>query len=163
MNHQQALAALTAIAIATGATAGVGLAQTTAGTKATVANETGNPIDAPETVDPGQQLDVSVSGAAEGASIEVWGPVTQSGKGERIMSVPLTGGTAMLTAPQVSASYEMRYVGANGRTRALRSQRRAASCSTRKAAAPSTRTARWCAAARGCPSVTPLVSSRRRR
>jgi hypothetical protein len=122
MRHQQALAALTAVvlaglAIATGATTAG--AQTTAGTKATVANETGNPINAPETVDPGQQVAVSVAGASEGASVELWGPVGESGGGERIQSVPVTGGTAQLTAPQVSASYQLRYV-ANGSVRAHR-------------------------------------------
>lgn len=130
MNHQRTIAALAAAALL----AGAGLtgatdagAQTTAQTKATVANETGNPIDAPETVDPGQQITVSVSDASEGANIEVWGPVGQSGKGERLDSVPLTGGSATVTAPPVSASYELRLVGANGVTRAHRALEVAAS------------------------------------
>ena len=128
MKHQQALAALAALAVATGAAFGTGaVAQTTAQTKATVANETGNPIDAPETVDPGQQVTVSVASAVEGGQIEVWGPVTQSGIGDRVSSVPLTGGTALVTAPQVSASYQLRLVGANGATRAQRAFEVAAS------------------------------------
>ena len=128
MRHQQALAALAAIAMA-GAAVVTGTevaAQTTAETRATVANETGNPIGAPETVDPGQQVTVSVAGAPEGASLELWGPVTQAGRGERIASVPVTGGTAQLTAPQMSASYQLRLV-ANGATRAHRAFEVAAS------------------------------------
>ncbi len=128
MRYQQALAALTAVAVAAGAAIATGTtgavaqttAQTTAQTKATVANEVGNPIEAPETVDPGQQVSVAVAGAPEGGSIELWGPVTQSGTGERIGSVPLAGGNALVTAPQVSASYQLRYVAANGSTRARR-------------------------------------------
>jgi hypothetical protein len=132
MNHQRALAALAAAALLAGAGIATGagaqtLAQTTAQTKATVANEVGNPIDAPETVDPGQQVSVSVSGAPQGASIEVWGPVGQAGRGERLSSVPLTGGSALISAPLVSASYELRYVDANGSTRAQRAFEVAAS------------------------------------
>lgn len=131
MKHQQALAALAAVAVAAGAAALTSApdaaAQTTAQTKATVANETGNPIDAPETVDPGQQVQVSVSRAADGGSVEVWGPVTQQGKGERLLSEPLTNGTAMVTAPQVSGSYELRAVGANGSVSAHRALEVAAS------------------------------------
>ena len=131
MRHSQALAVLAAVALAAGLSGATAQAQTTgqttAQTKATVANEAGNPIDAPETVDPGQQVNVSVSGAAQGASVEVWGPVGEAGKGERLESVPLSGGTALVTAPLVSASYELRYVDANGSTRAHRAFEVAAS------------------------------------
>lgn len=136
MIHRQAVAALAAVALAVGAgVTGVTVAtdagaQTTSGTGATIANETGNPIDAPETVDPGQQVTVSVAGASDGTSIEIWGPIGQSGRsggGERIDSIPLTGGTALVTAPQVSASYRLRYVGANGSVRAERAFEVAAS------------------------------------
>ena len=125
MRHQQALVALAVIAMAAAAT--IAGAQTAAQNGATVANEVGNPIGAPETVDPGQQVDVSVSGAAEGAMIELWGPVTQSGTGERIGATPLTGGTATIAAPEVAASYQLRHVAANGSVRARRAFEVAAS------------------------------------
>ncbi len=116
-----------AVALATGLVGTTAFGQSTAQTKATVANEVGNPIDAPETVDPGQQVSVSVPGAAQGASVEVWGPVGEAGKGQRLASAPLAGGTALVTAPLVSASYELRYVDANGSTRAHRAFEVAAS------------------------------------
>jgi hypothetical protein len=123
-----AVAALAAAALAVGAGFATGVAaQTSAETRATVANETGNPIEAPETVDPGQSVTVSVRGAGEGARLELWGPVNERGRGERVDSVPLTGGTALLTAPQMSASYELRHVAANGSTRARRAFEVAAS------------------------------------
>jgi hypothetical protein len=123
------LAGLAAVVLAAGLfeMAATAHAQSTAQTKATVANEAGNPIDAPETVDPGQQVSVSVPGAGQDASVEVWGPVGEAGKGQRLASVPLAGGSALVTAPLVSASYELRYIDANGSTRAHRAFEVAAS------------------------------------
>lgn len=125
MTFGKAIAAPVAVAFAAAVAAGPIFsteagAQTTAQTKATVANEAGNPINAPETVDPGQQVSVSVPGAGDGARLEIWGPVSEQGGGTQVASAPLTGGSAIVTAPQVSASYELRYVTSGGSTRARR-------------------------------------------
>jgi hypothetical protein len=135
MTQRLALARLSAGALAAGMTAGTMLAtgtmdaaaQSMGQSQATVANEIGSPIEAPETVDPGQQVTVSVAGAAQGAMIELWGPVTETGGGERIAAVPLTGSAALVTAPPVPASYQLRYVGADGALRAQRAFEVAAS------------------------------------
>ncbi len=128
MRYDKAAAALAALALVMGAAVTTGAdAQTTAQTKATVANEVGNPIDAPETVDRGQQVVVSVAGADNGGRVEVWGPVGSQGGGQQVASAPVTGGRATLTAPQVSGSYELRLVGANGSRRASRAFEVAAS------------------------------------
>jgi hypothetical protein len=133
MSLSKAAAALAGAAIATaGAATGVDAqtatqGQTTAQTKATVANEVGNPIRAPEAVDPGQQVSVAVAGADEGGRLEIWGPVTQGNVGALVSSVPLSGGRALVTAPHVSASYQLRWVAANGATRAQRAFEVAAS------------------------------------
>ena len=70
-------------------------------------------IEAPETVDPGASIAVTITGGT-GGHIEVWGPFTQSAKGGRIDSVGDTGGSAVLTAPATPGSYELRYVNAAG-------------------------------------------------
>jgi hypothetical protein len=74
----------------------------------------GAPITAPTTADAGQLVNIVVEGADEGATIELWGPVTESGRGSQLSAVPLTGGVASLTAPEMSGSYELRYIGASG-------------------------------------------------
>ncbi len=132
MRYDKAVAALSVVALVAGAAfaSGAGAqttAQTTAQTKATAANEAGNPINAPETVDRGQQVVVSVAGAGDGGRVEVWGPVGEQGGGQQIASAPLSGGSATLTAPQVSGSYELRFVNANGSTGARRAFEVAAS------------------------------------
>lgn len=75
----------------------------------------GVPIIALETVDAGQQVTIVVDGAPQGASIEIWGPVGDAGGGGRLGLVPLTGGSAVLAAPEVPGSYELRYVDASGK------------------------------------------------
>jgi hypothetical protein len=127
MSLSKAVVALAAAAIAAaGAATGVDAQQTTAQTKATVANEVGNPIRAPEAVDPGQQVSITVAGD-DGGRLEIWGPVTQGNVGALVSSVPLSGGSALVTAPHVSASYQLRWVAANGATRAQRAFEVAAS------------------------------------
>lgn len=69
-------------------------------------------LDAPETVDPGAQVAVTISGGQSGGRIELWGPVTQSGKGGQIDSAAEAAGSAMLVAPEVPGTYELRYVNA---------------------------------------------------
>lgn len=75
----------------------------------------GAPITAPTTVDAGQTINVVVENARSDSAIELWGPVDEAGRGTRLVSAPLTGGTAPLTAPDASGSYELRYVDGSGR------------------------------------------------
>jgi Ca-activated chloride channel family protein len=68
-------------------------------------------ISAPETVDPGATITVTISGSRPGGRIELWGPVvTRSDKGGFIDSVAEPGAFAVLTAPATPGSYELRYV-----------------------------------------------------
>lgn len=71
-------------------------------------------IAVPETVDPGQVVNVILNGAPLGSRIELWGPVTQSGGGSQLATSPIVGGVAELVAPTVSASYQIRYVSEKG-------------------------------------------------
>ena len=133
MTSRQAVVAIAGLALfagaglATGAVAQITAQQSTAQTQATSANEAGNPIQAPETVDPGQQVVVSVAGAGDSGRLEIWGPVTSQGRGQRVDSTPLSGGRAAVTAPRIAASYELRWVTENGSTRARRAFEVAAS------------------------------------
>lgn len=117
MRHHPTLAALAALALGLASTAAD--AQTAASGERTTYGDSaslssGAPIVAPDTVDPGQAVSVSVPDAQAGARIELWGPVTQQGRGTQLAAAPLEAGQAVLTAPSVSASYELRYLGANG-------------------------------------------------
>jgi len=71
-------------------------------------------LDVPDTVDPGQELRIPVTGSEANARIEVWGPVTSAGRGRMIQSVPVTLGQTVVQAPWLSGSYELRYVSARG-------------------------------------------------
>lgn len=71
-------------------------------------------IDAPSTVDPGASVMVTLSAPRAGGRIELWGPVTQSGRGTLLGAVPATGATGSLTAPARPGSYELRQVGPGG-------------------------------------------------
>lgn len=73
-------------------------------------------IGAPETVDPGEPVTVTVTGGGPGGRIELWGPVTQSAKGDQIESIAESGGSTVLTAPFAPGSYELRYVNAARKT-----------------------------------------------
>ena len=74
-------------------------------------------IDAPSTVDPGAAVTVTVPGARADGRVELWGPVTESGRGERIDGVPAAD-TVSIAAPMRPGSYELRYVGPGGDVRA---------------------------------------------
>lgn len=71
-------------------------------------------ISAPSTVDPGQQLTVTVRGAADGTRVEIWGPVDSGESASTLSSDDISGGTAEITAPSVPGSYELRHTGAGG-------------------------------------------------
>lgn len=109
-------AALSAIvlglAAATGAVAQIATGTERVGDSASLS--AGVPITAPDTVDAGTRVAVTVPDAPAGARIELWGPVTQKGKGTQLAAVPLAGNSAELVAPERSGSYELRYLGRNG-------------------------------------------------
>ena len=113
-----------ALATAVGTVAGAGVASAAAPGQP-AAGPAGMPVEpengviaAPDTVDPGQTVNVIVNGAPLGSRIELWGPVTQSGGGTQLSASPIVGGTAELVAPSVSASYQIRYVSENGAVQA---------------------------------------------
>lgn len=114
--NARGMAAIAALAMGLGA-AGIAVAQTASGEQRygdSASLSSGMPIEAPTTVDGGQTVTVGVQNPREGARIELWGPVTQSGKGSQVTASPLAGGTVQLTAPEVSGSYELRYVDGSG-------------------------------------------------
>ncbi len=78
-------------------------------------------IEAPWTVDPGQKVGVTVSGGVAGGQLQLWGPVTQRGRGQLLASGAATGGSVPVTAPSRPGSYELRYVNQAGVTLARRS------------------------------------------
>ena len=78
-------------------------------------------IEGPFTVDPGQTVEMMVTGGVSGGRLEIWGPVTQSGRGSVIASGEVSGGSVPVTAPDRSGSYELRYVSPSGALLARRS------------------------------------------
>jgi Ca-activated chloride channel family protein len=66
-------------------------------------------ISAPDTVDPGQTVTVTVSGGRADGRLELWGPIAGSGPAGRVDSHPATEGTVAMTAPGEPGSYELRY------------------------------------------------------
>lgn len=71
-------------------------------------------IEGPLTVDPGQTVQMMVSGGVAGGRLEIWGPVTQSGPGSLLASGEVSGGSVPVTAPNEPGSYELRYVAPSG-------------------------------------------------
>ncbi len=67
-------------------------------------------IEAPTTVDPADSVTVRVPSAPPGGTIELWGPVTTSGRGARLDTFAMTGGSAAILAPDQPGSYELRYI-----------------------------------------------------
>jgi hypothetical protein len=82
-----------------------------------VANVT---IEAPWTVDPGAKLEVAIAGAS-GGRLEIWGPLTQHGRGNMLAGGAVPGSHVPITAPKVPGSYELRYLGSSGELLAQRS------------------------------------------
>ncbi|HLS19198.1 MAG TPA: hypothetical protein VK090_05250 [Paracoccaceae bacterium] len=75
----------------------------------------GAPITAPSTVDGGQPVSISVSGAHEGARVQLWGPIGENTPPTELESASLSGGTATLTAPDMPGSYQLRYLDSGGK------------------------------------------------
>lgn len=71
-------------------------------------------IEVPWTVDPGQQIEVTIPGAVAGGRLEIWGPVTQGGRGRLLAGGEVTGHSVPVTAPVIPGSYELRYLGPSG-------------------------------------------------
>ena len=78
-------------------------------------------IEAPSTVDPGAHVNVVIAGAAPGGRLEIWGPVTQGGRGSMLAGGEVRGTSVPITAPRVPGSYELRYMSASGAMLARRS------------------------------------------
>lgn len=74
-------------------------------------------IDAPETVDPGQAVSVSILDQKTGGQLELWSIASQEGKRERLGSIAVDGAVVKMTAPSDPGSYQLRYVNADGRLR----------------------------------------------
>ena len=71
-------------------------------------------MDAPSTVDPGAAVIVALPEGHPGGRVELWGPVTQSGRGSLVDSVPAEGSTVAMSAPTRPGSYELRQVSPGG-------------------------------------------------
>lgn len=71
-------------------------------------------IEGPWSVDPGQTVEMTVSGGVAGGRLEFWGPVTRDGQGSLLASGDAAGGSVPVTAPDRPGSYELRYVGPSG-------------------------------------------------
>lgn len=71
-------------------------------------------IEGPWTVDPGQTVDMTIEDGVAGGRLEIWGPVTQDGRGSLLASGDAAGGSVPVTAPNRSGSYELRYVAPSG-------------------------------------------------
>lgn len=81
-------------------------------------------IEAPSTVDPGDNVVVRLSPARSGGRLEIWGPVTgpvgNINPGARLDSIEAAGGSVSINAPTQPGSYQLRYVAASGATLARR-------------------------------------------
>ena len=75
-------------------------------------------IQAPEAVDPGQAVTVSILDGKTGGRLELWRIADDGGKHERLGSVAVEGSRVAITAPGDPGSYRLRYVSADGRARA---------------------------------------------
>lgn len=78
-------------------------------------------IEGPFTVDPGQTVEMTVTGGVSGGRLEIWGPITQSGRGQLMAGGDVSGGSVPVTAPNQPGSYELRYVSPSGELLARRS------------------------------------------
>lgn len=76
------------------------------------------PIHAPETVDPGQAVSVSILDGKTGGRLELWGVAAQGGTRDRLGSIAVDGTEVSIAAPGEPGSYQLRYVSADGRLRA---------------------------------------------
>lgn len=69
----------------------------------------GASIAAPETVDAGTRVQVEIQGGARG-TLELWGPISQDGDGERLLTREVAGGSAEIDMNFVAGSYRLRYL-----------------------------------------------------
>lgn len=119
MGHHRMIAAAAALALVTGA-GGAAAAGAAGAAEGALVLAAGAAITAPETVDPGQPVNVVVEGARGDGRIVVWGPIGRKGPGAVVSEGRLVGGTAELTAPLEPGSYELRYVTGTGAVRSKR-------------------------------------------
>lgn len=73
-------------------------------------------IQVPETVDEGARVTVEVANPREGGRLEIWGPITGADEPGQLGAITGQDGVFALTAPARAGSYQLRYVGPNGRT-----------------------------------------------
>jgi Ca-activated chloride channel family protein len=77
----------------------------------------GTALQAPETVDSGQEVAVAVTGGHADGRVEVWGPYTglTTGQGGALVSTQPAGtGEITVTAPDEAGTYELRYLDGAG-------------------------------------------------
>lgn len=84
------------------------------GTTLTAGSAFAAKITAPETVDPGQEIQVRIDQAVPGAKLELRGPVTNASSGGTITSWPLNGSEADIIISEAPGSYELRQIGPDG-------------------------------------------------
>ncbi len=70
----------------------------------------------PDTIDSGQTVSVAVDKPDAGSRIEVWGPVTQTGKGRLILTEPMAGAKTGITFDLPAGSYQLRHIGSGNNT-----------------------------------------------
>lgn len=81
----------------------------------------GASVEGPFTVDPGQTVEMTITGGVAGGRLELWGPVTRSGRGELLAGGEAASGKIPVTAPNQPGSYELRYLAPSGALLARRS------------------------------------------
>ncbi len=72
-------------------------------------------ISAPDTVDSGQVVDVTVIGPTSEMQVEVWGQVTSGGIGTKLAQRPVIDGDAQVPFEFPAGSYLLRVTGPNGK------------------------------------------------
>ncbi len=71
-------------------------------------------VSAPDTIDPGQELRVTIDGVVAGGRLELHGPIGTDVPAKVQDSASVNGPTAGLAAPGTAGSYELRYLGPDG-------------------------------------------------
>lgn len=72
-------------------------------------------ISAPDTVDRGEAVPVTITGGPAGGRLELWGPITTGNAGARISGMSVGAGPVTITAPEAAGSYELRYLDSAGK------------------------------------------------
>lgn len=68
----------------------------------------------PDTIDSGDTVAVTIANPGQGDKIELWGPVTQRGVGQLILSEAFDGASIDITFELPAGSYQLRHVSASG-------------------------------------------------